>query len=81
MQSLLPSQAAHGGLSDSLDPCGELWASRSPADPPRHPHYASLCRSQHRGLEDTAQEPGSAGTVGGEPLGDKGAVHADKHRR
>ena len=46
------------------------WAvgPRSPADPARHPHYASLCRSQHRGLEDTAQEPGSAGPVGGEPL-------------
>lgn len=53
---LLPSQASMEDSQDSLTPVVELWASRSPADPPCHPHYASLCRSQHRGLEDTAQE-------------------------
>lgn len=63
---LLSMQAPHGRLSDPTYPCGELWASWSSADPPCHPHSTSLCRPQHRGLEDPAQKPGSAGTMGGE---------------
>lgn len=64
--SLHSLQAPHGRLSDPTDPCGELWAFRSSVDPPRHPHSASLCRPQHWRLEDPAQEPGSAGAMGGE---------------
>lgn len=64
--SLHSLQAPHGRLSDPTDPCGELWAFGSSVDPPRHPHSASLCRPQHWRLEDPAQEPGSAGAMGGE---------------
>lgn len=64
--SLQSMQAPHGRGSDTTDPGGELWASWSSVDPPCHPKSAPLCRPQHRGLEDRAQKPGSAGTVGGE---------------
>ena len=51
---------------DCSEPGGELWSSRSPADPPGHHHYAPLRRGRQRGLAHSTQEPITAGPMGGE---------------
>lgn len=52
--------------SDSSQPSGELWASRSPADQTSDPHYSSLCVQRSGRLAYTAQESTGHGRMGGE---------------
>lgn len=63
---LSPCQATCRRQPDPADTSGELWPTRSPADPARHFNHAPLRRAKHRGLADPAEAPGCPGTMGGE---------------
>lgn len=60
------SQATSRRQPNTADPSGELWPTRSPANPACHSNHAPLCRAKHRGLADPAEAPGCPGTMGGE---------------
>lgn len=60
-------QAAGGRhTGDGPESGGQLRSSRSSPDPTRHHHHAPLRRGRQRGLAHPAQEPITAGPVGGE---------------
>lgn len=63
---LSPCQATCRRQPNPADTSGELWPTRSPADPSCHFNHAPLRRAKHRGLADPAEAPGCPGTVGGE---------------
>lgn len=63
---LSPRQATCRRQPNPADTSGELWSTRSPANPACHFNHAPLRRAKHRGLADPAEAPGCPGTVGGE---------------
>lgn len=63
---LSPHQASCRRQPNPADTGGELWPTRSPANPARHFNHAPLRRTEHGGLADPAEAPGCPGAVGGE---------------